>query len=426
MKKKFLTYFLSILLGFIILTIFIISQNTWGFKDSTKKFLLNKYPNLELRTNLFKEKSIIKNLNNDYNIKFLPETQFLNLNLNKKKIIFNPNYKNKHAKSKWMYNSFYLDEYREKIILVNYLGEIYHFNKNKLSNKKTASIKPESIPSNLSSYKVLDIKVYNKKIYVSHIQENKDCDNLNISVADLNFNFLNFDPFFISKECGSYIQGGRIVAYRHNDIDGLLFSTSDQMPDNTDGELPPPQDNNSEFGKILFFNTDTKEYIHFSKGHRNIQGLYAEDNLILSTEHGPRGGDEINKILFKKNYGWPIASYGEKYALDNSKTYYKKNHFSFGFEEPIFAFIPSLGISEIIRLPNSFSENFKDNFIISTLAQLHLHRVRFNSSFDKLIFHEEIYIGDRMRDIRYIKDHDLILMALEKKGELGILTNSQK
>ena len=35
--------------------------------------------------------------------------------------------------------------------------------------------------------------------------------------------------------------------------------------------------------------------------------------MILSTEHGPRGGDEINKIVFGGNYGWPISSYGEPY-----------------------------------------------------------------------------------------------------------------
>ena len=46
-------------------------------------------------------------------------------------------------------------------------------------------------------------------------------------------------------------------------------------------------------------------------GHRNPQGLLVFDNIVLSTEHGPRGGDEINKIMFGKNYGWPISSYGK-------------------------------------------------------------------------------------------------------------------
>ena len=50
------------------------------------------------------------------------------------------------------------------------------------------------------------------------------------------------------------------------------------------------------------------------KNYRNITGLVPQkikDNLILSTEHGPQGGDEINKIIRGKNYGWPIASYGK-------------------------------------------------------------------------------------------------------------------
>ena len=57
------------------------------------------------------------------------------------------------------------------------------------------------------------------------------------------------------------------------------------------------------------------------------------DEVILSAEHGPRGGDEINKIVFGGNYGWPISSYGEPYFHqkfyedENSKNefFYKKS-----------------------------------------------------------------------------------------------------
>ena len=429
MKKKLFIYSL-----FLLLIIFTYDQNIFGIKYSLKKSVLKKYPNLhlELRTNLFKEKSIIENLTNDYNVKFLPETQFLDLNLDRKKIIFNDDFNNNNQ-TNWMYNifkdvpvinvsPFYLDEYQNKIILVGYLGDIYHLNKEELLDTKTNFIKPKNIISNLSPYKVLDVKIHNKKIYISYIKKQKDCLNLNISVADLNFDSLNFSIFFTSKDCGAWIQAGRIVTYKHNDIEGLLFSTSNQIRDDTDREINPPQDDNSIFGKILFFNIETKKYINFSKGHRNIQGLYAQDDLILSTEHGPRGGDEINRIIFKKNYGWPIASYGEKYdAVDNSKTYYKKNHFSLGFEEPIFAFVPSIGISEIIKLPNKFSDNFKDNFIVSTLTDLHLYRVKFDANYNKIVFYEKIFIGDRIRDLKYIDELDIILLALEIKGELGIL-----
>ena len=50
------------------------------------------------------------------------------------------------------------------------------------------------------------------------------------------------------------------------------------------------------FGKILKINKNNGEYSIVSKGHRNIQGMYFDDKnkIILSTEHGPKGGDEVN------------------------------------------------------------------------------------------------------------------------------------
>ena len=56
------------------------------------------------------------------------------------------------------------------------------------------------------------------------------------------------------------------------------------------------------------------------------------------------------------------------------------------------------------------------------MAQKHLHRVKFDKSFDKLIFNEKIFINERIRDITYVEKNHLILMAFEEKGELGILS----
>ena len=73
-------------------------------------------------------------------------------------------------------------------------------------------------------------------------------------------------------------------------------------------------DMKSIFGKILEIDLNTKEDTIFSSGHRNPQGLEIflqnGNKILLSTEHGPQGGDEINNIKFNKNYGWPISSYG--------------------------------------------------------------------------------------------------------------------
>ena len=439
MKKKFLIYSVLTLLTFVILMTFTLSQNLFNIKKNLSTALKNKYPNIGLLKNYsFAKDSIILNLKNDYNVKFLPETQFRDLNLIKKKIIFDNKFEIKHKKSGWPLRTFYLDNYEQNIIIVNYLGEVYFIDKSELLNEKN-NINPKKIVSNINPKKVLDIKIHEKKIYISYVYEINDCQSLKISVANLNFQILEFKDFysFQLRECGinkSRVQAGRIIPYNHNGENGLLFSTY------LEGELPEgkndlffPQKDTSLFGKILFFNLETKKPIIFSKGHGNIQGLYVEDNIILSTEHGPRGGDEIHNIKFNKNYGWPIASYGEKYFSDNSKTYskkdhsfYKKDHASYGFEEPIYAYVPSIAISEIIRLPNEFSKSFQDNFIVTTLANKHIHRVKFDKKFNKLIFDERIFINERIRDIVYVEDNNLILMAFEEKGELGILSNTRE
>ena len=64
----------------------------------------------------------------------------------------------------------------------------------------------------------------------------------------------------------------------------------------------------------FFKEFQTKKLLTFSKGHRLVLGLVVnEDNSIIATENGPRGGDEINKIIYGGNYGWPVASYGRRY-----------------------------------------------------------------------------------------------------------------
>ena len=142
----------------------------------------------------------------------------------------------------------------------------------------------------------------------------------------------------------------------------------------------------------------------------------------MSTEHGPKGGDEINKIILGKNYGWPISSYGVSYANDDLKYY--KSHLENNFQEPIFSFVPSIGISEIISLPNSFNTKWQNNFLISSLNGKSLYRVKFNDSFSKIFYKEKIFIGQRIRDLKYDSNLNIILLSLEDNGELGIIKSN--
>ena len=146
----------------------------------------------------------------------------------------------------------------------------------------------------------------------------------------------------------------------------------------------------------------------------------------MSTEHGPYGGDEINKIEIGNNYGWPISSYGEKYQFLRkehkfNKYTYKKSHKNYNFTEPIFSFVPSIGISEIIAIPNNFSKYWKNNFFVSSLNGVSLYRLEFDKNYKKIKFLEKIIILERVRDIKYSKKLDSFVLALETSGSIGFL-----
>ena len=85
-KRSIYIYIIYFLLISIVLATIGINKNFFNIKEN----LYKKYPNLktDFRRNLFKEKSVIENLQNDYNYKFLPETQFLKLSFKKKKNYF--------------------------------------------------------------------------------------------------------------------------------------------------------------------------------------------------------------------------------------------------------------------------------------------------------------------------------------------------
>ena len=181
------------------------------------------------------------------------------------------------------------------------------------------------------------------------------------------------------------------------------------------------QDDTSHFGKVLFVNEFNNTVSIFTKGHRNPQGLFASEKIVLSTEHGPRGGDEINVLSEQKNYGWPISSYGNSYY--KKKLNYKKSHEKFNFEEHIFSFVPSMGISEIISIDSKFwkDKSFDNLFLVSSLNGKSLYQIRFDKNFEKIIFLEKIFIGQRIRDLKYSKKLNGVILGLERPNKIAFI-----
>ena len=405
----FLFYFLFV--GIFFCTIYIVNTKDPLIKSFRKEF-----------KSVVKKGNIKENFFNNYRVEHLPNTQFTKINFKKIKLDF-LNLSQCHIGACY---TFYVEQHKENLIIADRKGNINLIKFSELENKK---INYKKISTNLDLDRILDTFVMNDHIYISGKKTiSEDVTEIQIVKGKINENSIEFKKLIQlrSDKCifRHSVHSGKIQSFKNDESKLLLSVNSSGWTDNASMESLDP---NSICGKILLIDVNSKKHEVYSMGHRNIIGLYSDKNVILSTEHGPYSGDEINNIKNKKSYGWPVASYGEKYSRGNSDDgpFYKKDHKSNNFVEPIYSFIPAIGISEIIKLPNNFSNMWEDNFLISSLNGKKLHRVKFDQEYTKMIYSEEIYIGDRMRDLLYNTKKQKIILALELTGSLGILTNTK-
>lgn len=393
------------------------------FTSFTLIYLLNK-EKISKFNKIINDKNSVNKLNNNYNVKFLPYTEFLKIDFKKFEIKNLTNYQNKYAVNRDLYKTFFFDLFENDLILGdkknNFL--ILTINSEGIENSKI-------LHSNLSKEEELfDLKIKGKKIYIS--TKNKINENFffNIFSAELNREKLLFKKILTLKDdCFKSDTGSaRFDFIKKEKNEFLLFtiSTIVDINDIPNSSSILPQDDNSKCGKVLSINLENLETKIFAKGFRVPAGiLVIDNNYILVTDHGPYGGDEINNVVLSGNYGWPISSYGEKYNKNvfNEKLNYLKNHKSENFIEPIFSFVPSIGISQIIKIDNNFSEQWEDNFLLASLNGRSLYRIKFSENFEKIIFFEKIFIGERIRDLKYSVKNKIFFLSLEDLGSIGII-----
>ena len=183
------------------------------------------------------------------------------------------------------------------------------------------------------------------------------------------------------------------------------------------------QNKKSINGKNIKININDSSYEIISMGHRNVQGIVYDkkNNFLLSTEHGPMGGDEINLIKLNDknvpNYGWSKVSYGEHYGLKSkNKELYKKyplfkSHKKYNFIEPLKYFVPSIAISEIIQIKDG-------SFVTSSLKDRSLYFFNLNYK-NEIENFSRIEVYERVRDM--IFKNDKIFLFLEDSASIGII-----
>ena len=187
--------------------------------------------------------------------------------------------------------------------------------------------------------------------------------------------------------------GGRIIKYSETEI---LLSVGDFHGNGVNGpEIV--QNTETHYGKIIKLDVDTFTPEIFSTGHRNPQGLVmTQSGRIFSTEHGPQGGDELNLILAGRNYGWPLVTFGTNY----NETSWPLNdglRDHSGYEKPIYSWVPSVAVSNIVEVVSSDLLYWGGDLLVSSLKEETIYRVKLNGVSPIVI--EPIYIGSRIRDI---------------------------
>jgi len=159
-------------------------------------------------------------------------------------------------------------------------------------------------------------------------------------------------------------------------------------------------DDVSSYGKIIEIDRTNWTSRIFTKGHRNPQGLMVEGDRIWSTEHGPDGGDELNIIVDGKDYGWPTSSYGTDYGKKTLKGSDTPGDHSTG-QRPVYAWVPSIGISRLIRVKGKAFPAWRDDLLVASLSGrgngFSLYRVRIRE--DQVQVVERIRTGKRVRDL---------------------------
>lgn len=162
----------------------------------------------------------------------------------------------------------------------------------------------------------------------------------------------------------------------------------------------------------------------WSYGHRNVQGLAIDPRSgeILAHEHGPRGGDELNRIVVASNYGWPLATHG----LDYSGALVSPFHDFPGTQAPLRVWTPSIAPAGLAIVQGSLFPDWQGDLLVTALAGQALHHLRpgAEGGYREL----PTLLGDRgqrLRDVRMGPDGAIWVLTDGNEAELLRLSRTE-
>lgn len=267
----------------------------------------------------------------------------------------------------------------------------------------------------------------NRMVYWSFSQPNADGNRTSIAKGRLAANERSFeDVTVIYRSSPGYSgvnhYGGRVVF----DRSGNLFVSTGERSDNV--TRAQAQSVSASIGKVIRITKEGQAVPGnpftgqaaalaelYSIGHRNPQGLalHPVTGEIWQAEHGPRGGDELNRIQAGANYGWPIITYGLEYSGQPVLTGIQQRE---GMTQPVYYWDPVVSPSGMTFYSSDRIPEWRNNLFIGALSGMHIVRLVIENN--KVIGEERLLASENQRFRDITQGIDGALYAVTDQGRL--------
>jgi glucose/arabinose dehydrogenase len=241
-----------------------------------------------------------------------------------------------------------------------------------------------------------------------------------------NDRLVNVEQLFEAVAQGRNHFSGKIAF----DGKGYLFLTlgDRQVPPEGNLAAHPAQDLSNHHGKIVRLHDDGRVPSDnpfasragarpeiWSYGHRNLQGLAFQPGTgdLWANEHGPQGGDELNRIQPGRNYGWPVIGFGVNYTTGAA---IHAGTLREGMEQPVNVWVPSIGISGLMFYTGDRFPHWRGNLFAGGMAGQQLARLTLNG---QRVSNQETLVQQmgRIRDVRQGPDGYIYLVTDDRDGK---------
>jgi len=273
----------------------------------------------------------------------------------------------------------------------------------------------------------------NRWVYLTYSKETADSSATAIARGRFeNDRLTNVVEIFEAQATGFGHYGGKIVF----DNDGYMFLTlGDRMAPPVGDEAAlrahPAQDLSNHQGVVVRLHDDgsvpsDNPFVGqagalpeiWSYGHRSPQGLaiHPETGDLWESEHGPQGGDEVNRIEPGNNYGWPVVGRGANYGA-----YGRPIHIGIsedGMVQPLRFWVPSIATSGLMVYTGDKFPMWYGNIFSGSLAGEQLARIQLTDDYRGVVVEETLaYDQGRIRDVRQGLDGYIYLAISDRNGE---------